>query len=192
VAATYRQHKLIQSGRGFGHDLTLTKEFNMKLFEKLLTGSKLADELFKTDLAEKSEDRKACVSRINQLKIELDKLPTKKQAEAEKVIADAALKLEIARREYADLSATIERHHREINKALKAEEKKLTELAPLVVLQTTGKLNEKVKSGSLRLGSVHQASKFYDELFNLVHIVDDALLLRRVAEIDKHIDAEFI
>lgn len=164
----------------------------MKLFEKLFTGSKLADELFKNDLTEKSEDRKACLARIDQLKTELNKLPTKKLAESEKAIADAVLKLDIARREYADLSATIERQHREISKALKAEELKLTELTPLVVLQTIGKLNEKVKSGSLRLASVRQASEIYDELFKLVRIVDDALLMRRLAEIDKHIDAEFV
>ncbi|WFP51227.1 hypothetical protein PL263_04180 [Methylomonas sp. EFPC3] len=161
----------------------------MKLLEKLFSQSRLVDDLLRSDLTERSTERKACAQQIERLTNELGALQTDQLAKAEKAVADAALKLENARREYADLTAKLEQRRRELSRQLQTEEQKLQALKPLIIQQLVDKLDEKRQAVAvLTPAKFRLCNEIVTELGELVRVVDDDLLLKRIEETDRKID----
>jgi hypothetical protein len=164
----------------------------MKILNKLFAQSRVIDDLFKTDLTDKSADRTACATQIEKLIQQLNGLSTQSLATAEKNLADAQLKLEIARKAYADESIAIEHKRRQLTKAIGAEEQKLKALTPLIVQQAFDNLNEKIESSSILTPvKASRLNAMFEDLRGLVRVVDDKVLLKRLADIEKNIAAVF-
>lgn len=164
----------------------------MKLLEKLFSQSRFVDDLLRNDLTERSTERKACAQQIERLTNELGALQTDQLAKVEKAVADAALKMENARREYADISAKLEQRRRELNRQLQAEEQKLQALKPLIIQRLVDKLNEKRETmGALSPGKFRLFDEIFNDLRDLVRVVDDDALLKRIEETDRKIDSAF-
>lgn len=161
----------------------------MKLLEKLFSQSRFVDDLLRDDLTERSQERQACAQQIQRLTNELGALQTDELVKAEKAMADAALKLENARREYVNLSTKFEQRRRELNRQLQAEEQKLQALKPLIIQQLADKLNEKRQAfGALSPAKFRLCNEIVTELGDMVRLVDDDLLLKRIEEVGRKID----
>ncbi|MGY6278301.1 hypothetical protein [Methylomonas sp. MgM2] len=154
-------------------------------FMNIFGGSNLGRQFFKDDLSEKAKPRKALVDKIAALKKELAGLSTKPVKDVDAEIKKAETKLNELREKRGELLAVDHQNREALLKQIKMAETELKSQTPVIVANCRRALYDRVKSKTLLTNDESRLAKaLFDELTGLTNCLDDAAILKSVADIE--------